>query len=215
MAKKIEERDWDGLLRSHKDIAKNPSGRISLDYHYTLILKVLARHFKALSDSLAEDLYKTLIVGEIGPISVASLKAILRTPKFYAKALPYISDSLYSTFAQAPLPQQEVRAYIKSLSAGKHASESKSVALLMKLLQSQPHPEEWLEEVTLLGQQTGHHEECGRILAQCNWREKAFAKKYLMGLARSDSEAFDQTANTLKADCLASHLVDVLKVHSV
>ena len=93
------------------------------------------------------------MAGEVGPVSVAALKATLRNPKFYTKALPYLSESVYSIFSQATIPEQEVRHYIKTLIASKNASnDNKSTTLLMKLLQSQPHPEHWLEEVTLLGQ---------------------------------------------------------------
>ena len=214
-AKKREEKDWDGLLRAHKLAAKKPTGRIGLDYHYTLVMKILSKHLKVLPEPLSEDLFKTLVASEIGPVSVTALKAILRSPQLYIKALPYLSDSVYSIFSQVTIPEHEMRQYIKSLIASKHIStDNKSTALLMKLLQSQPHPEQWLEEVTLLGQETGHNEECGRLLALCDWRDRPFAKKYLINLAKNNHELFGKIAGSLNADSLALHLVDMLRDRS-
>lgn len=141
ITKKIDEADWEGLLRMHKEAAKKPTGRIGLDYHYTLVMKILFKHLSTFSEATAEDLYKTLIATETGPVSIAALKAVLRHPKFYTRALPSLNDTLYDTYSQATLPEEEVRQYIKSLISSKNAAvNKKSTALLLKLLQSQSKP---------------------------------------------------------------------------
>ena len=48
IAKKANEADWEGLVRTHKLVAKKPTGRIGLDYHYTLVTKILSKHLKVL-----------------------------------------------------------------------------------------------------------------------------------------------------------------------
>lgn len=68
--------------------------------------------------------------------------------------------------------------------------------------------------MALLGQETGHNEECGRILARSDWRNKAFAKKYLMALANNQPDTFGKIATTLDAESLAYHLIDMLKANN-
>jgi hypothetical protein len=106
MTKLLDEGDWDSLLKMHKAVAKKSTGHIGLDYHYTLIMKLLEKHPSALPESLAEELYKTLVVDEIGPVSVASLKAVLKHPRLFTGVLPYLYDELYNIFAEAKLPEK-------------------------------------------------------------------------------------------------------------
>lgn len=190
ISERFGEKDWDGLLRGHAVLVTKSRGHPGLDYYYTLIMKLLDSHPTALPEKVLEAVYQTLAVEEIGPVSAKALKAVLKNPKLYAKSLSLLDEEHYSAFTEVNLPEKEVRDYILNLLTRQQTFDPKSTQLLVKLLKSQKNPQEWLEEIIQLSQKCGNHEECGQVLASCNWKEKEYAKRFLKNLAKENEQVF-------------------------